>query len=162
MNPKLADFLDSDAHDGLDAPAAYGFLCAAALVPMEKTARHALFFDDTDAPDWVKDALDDELANISETLACDERVNIPFDDEDLQSFCAGFVDYMYGGQDWFLLGDEEEIAMLTLPMLAISGVIDDDDEMSALMDDPDTMSDFADSLSDNLTELYLLFHDKDA
>ena len=46
-------------------------------------------------------------------------------------------------------------------MIVISGIADDDEELLAMRDDEEMMVTLVNSLEDNLTELFLLFHTQD-
>ena len=60
--------------------------------------------------------------------------------------------------DWFDdAATEEDVAMLTLPMVLLSGI---DEEMDEMRDD-ETLAQMANALEDNITELFLLFHTDD-
>ena len=60
--------------------------------------------------------------------------------------------------DWFYdAATEEDVAMLTLPMVLLSGI---DEEMDEMRDD-ETLAQMANALEDNITELFLLFHTDD-
>ena len=51
--------------------------------------------------------------------------------------------------------------MLTLPMILFSGIDNEEPDMKELVEDPDTMSQMAESMEKNITELFLLFHTND-
>ena len=82
------------------------------------------------------------------------------EDGDLAAWAIGFVDAMYSDEnvDWFDdAATEEDVAMLTLPMVLLSGI---DEEMDEMRDD-ETPAQMANALEDNITELFLLFHTDD-
>ena len=71
---------------------------------------------------------------------------------------------MYGDEasDWF--EDEEtaeDVAVLTLPMIVLSGIDDEDPELEAMRRDEDKMVQMANSIEGNLNELFLLFDTND-
>ncbi len=169
---ELLDYLNSDDNQfGLDPVAAHGFLCASVVgKPLPNWL--SLFFDGNDSkvPDAVKQALQAWQEELIQALKNEQPLTLPFDDGDevdlsdegdIVAWCIGFVDAMYGGETslWFDDADtEEEVADLTLPMVVLSGLADDDDELIAMREDEELMVAMADSLEDNLTELFLLFH----
>lgn len=171
-NDELLDYLNSDDNQfGLDPVAAHGFLCASVVgKPLPNWL--SLFFDGNDdkVPDDVKQALQAWQEELIQTLKNEQPLTLPFDDGDevdlsdegdIVAWCIGFVDAMYGNETshWFDNSDtEEEVADLTLPMVVLSGLADDDDELIAMREDEELMVAMADSLEDNLTELFLLFH----
>lgn len=171
-NDELLDYLSSDANQfGLDPVAAHGFLCASVVgKPLPNWL--SLFFDGNDdkVPDDVKQALQAWQEELIQALKNEQPLTLPFDDGDevdlsdegdIVAWCIGFVDAMYSDDtsSWFDDGDtEEEVADLTLPMVVLSGLADDDDELIAMREDEELMVAMVDSLEDNLTELFLLFH----
>ena len=55
----------------------------------------------------------------------------------------------------------EDVAVLTLPMIVLSGIDDEDPELAEMRADEDKMAQMANSIEGNLTELFLLFHTND-
>lgn len=164
---ELFDYLDSPANQtGLDPIAAHGFLTAT-VVGKPSPNWLSAFFEGQDAtvPSNVKAALKAWQQELTDTLKNEEPIELPFDDGeldfsddgDLVAWAIGFVDAMYADEtaDWFDNPDtEEDVAMLTLPMIVLSGIDEDMDEMR----NDDTMVQMANALEDNITELFLLFH----
>lgn len=121
-------------------------------------------------PDEVKSALKAWQQALVDTLKSEQPIELPFDaseeaedfseDGDLAAWAIGFVDAMYSDEnvDWFDdAATEEDVAMLTLPMVLLSGI---DEEMDEMRDD-ETLAQMANALEDNITELFLLFHTDD-
>lgn len=169
---QLFEYLESqDNQFGLDPIAAHGFLTATVVgKPLPNWL--SAFFEGThnDVPDEVKKALQAWRQELVETLKSEQPIELPFDaseeaedfseDGDLAAWAIGFVDAMYSDEnvDWF--DDEsceEDVAMLTLPMVLLSGIDEDMDEMR----DDETLAQMANAIEDNLTELFLLFHTQD-
>lgn len=172
---QLFDYLSSDDNvHGLDPVAAHGFLCASVVgKPLPNWL--TLFFEGQEAgvPPKVLEALvawREELLGIVKT---EEPLQLPFDESDevdlsdegdLVAWCIGFVDAMYANEDNHWFDDpstEEEVADLTLPMVVLSGIGDEDDELVAMRHDEELAIELANSIEDNLTELYLLFYTQD-
>lgn len=85
---------------------------------------------------------------------------------DISEWSVGFIDAMYASEDraddWFNDEDtQEDVAMLTLPMVLFSGIDAEEPDMVKLMKDPDTMQQMAESIEKNIVELFLLFHTND-
>ena len=125
---------------------------------------------DAQVPDEVKSALKAWQQALVDTLKSEQPIELPFDaseeaedfseDGDLAAWAIGFVDAMYSDEnvDWFDdAATEEDVAMLTLPMVLLSGI---DEEMDEMRDD-ETLAQMANALEDNITELFLLFHTDD-
>lgn len=168
---QLFDYLDSPTNEmGLDTIAAHGFLTAT-VVGKPSPNWLSAFFEGQDAkiPANVKVALRAWQQELTDTLKNEEPIELPFDgndeldfsdDGDLVAWAVGFVDAMYADEtaDWFDDPDtEEDVAMLTLPMVMLSGI---DEEMHSLKNE-ETLVQMANALEDNITELFLLFHTND-
>lgn len=75
--------------------------------------------------------------------AGNEEVVVDFSDEsDIVAWSIGFVDAMYADEasDWF--EDEEtaeDVAVLTLPMIVLSGIDDEDPELAEMRRDEDKL-----------------------
>lgn len=171
----LFAYLGSDENVyGLDPVAAHGFLVASVVgKPLPNWL--TLFFEGQEAgvPKEVLGALGVWREELIATLKSEEPLELPFDEgeeldfsdeSDLVAWCIGFVDAMYANEDtnWFDDADtEEEVADLTLPMIVLSGIADEDDELASMREDGDVVADLVNAIESNLTELYLLFHTQD-
>ncbi|WP_323842033.1 MULTISPECIES: YecA family protein [unclassified Moraxella] len=169
---ELFDYLASDANQlGLDPIAAHGFLTATVVgKPLPNWL--SAFFEGGEAQvsDEVKDALKAWQQELYHTLKAEEPIELPFDaseeaedfseEGDLAAWAIGFVDAMHSDEnvDWFDdESTEEDVAELTLPMVLLSGI---DPEMDDLRDE-EMLAQMANALEDNITELFLLFHTDD-
>ena len=163
---ELFDYLASDANQlGLDPIAAHGFLTATVVgKPLPNWI--SAFFEGADAqvPSEVKDALQAWQQELYDTLKAEEPIELPFDaseeaedfseEGDLAAWAIGFVDAMYSDEnvDWFDdENTEEDVAMLTLPMVLLSGIDPEMDEMR----DEETLAQMANSLGDKRSVLYV-------
>lgn len=166
---ELLDYLDSEANAyGLDSVCAHGFLTATVVgKPLPNWLSAFFEGQDKSVPANVKNALIAWQNTLITTLKNEEPIELPFidgddemdfgDDSDIVAWAVGFVDAMYAddGTDWFDDPDtEEDVAMLTLPMVMLSGI---DEEMADMRTD-ETLANMANALEDNITELFLLFH----
>ncbi|WP_348549374.1 YecA family protein [Psychrobacter sp. KFRI-CH2-11] len=177
---ELLDYLDTQENPYvLDSVAAHGFLTATVIGRPLPNWLDA-FFEGyvSEIPENVVDGIKRWRAAIMAELknetpielpfnedAGDEEVAVDFSDEsDIVAWSIGFVDAMYGEEasDWF--EDEEtseDVAVLTLPMIVLSGIDDEDPELAAMRRDEDKLAQMANSIEGNLTELFLLFHTND-
>lgn len=175
---ELHDYLNSDSNEhGLDSIATHGFLTATVVGRPIANWLSALFEgQQADVPDSVKQALQRWQQSLLAQLKDEEPIELPFyhgDDDDVVDFSpesdisiwsVGFVDAMYADEaaDWFDDADsEDDVAMLTLPMVVLSGIDEDDETLQELRGDDDMLAQMANSIEGNLTELYLLFHTED-
>lgn len=184
MNPlspdELMDYLDNqESQFVLDSVATHGFLTATVIGRPLPNWIDAMFEGHAkEMPENVIDGIHrwrafimDELKNETPiTLpfgedAGDEEVAVDFSDEsDIVAWSIGFVDAMYGDEadDWFENEDTaEDVAVLTLPMIVLSGIDDEDPELAEMRADEDKLAQMANSIEGNLTELFLLFHTND-
>lgn len=172
---KLQAYLDGENNEhGLDFNATHGFLCATVVGPHLDGWLNELFDKrKNDVPCEVLDAITQWRLDIINTLKSENSIELPFDDSALEveselgDWSVGFVDAIYANEDtdWFdtasiddIDADDEEVATLTLPMVVFSGIEEDDNELNSIRKSPELMEAMANSISENMTELYLLFH----
>lgn len=177
---ELLDYLDNEESQYvLDSVATHGFLTATVIGRPLPNWIDALFEGNVDkVPENVIDGIKRWRAAIMAELKNETPIELPFADEvestemavdftdesDIVAWSIGFVDAMYAddAEDWF--EDEEtaeDVAVLTLPMVVLSGIDDEDPELMQMRGDSDKMVQMASSIEGNLTELFLLFHTKD-
>lgn len=180
-DPQLLAYLDSDNNQhGLDSIATHGFLTATVVGKPFANWLSALFEGHQDSvPADITSALQAWQIAIETELKDEAPISLPFasDDtedtqepmdfspeSDLSAWAVGFVDAMYADEadNWFADSDtEDDVAMLTLPMIVFSGIDEDDETLAEMRQDNDLLAQMANSLESNLTELYLLFHTDD-
>lgn len=173
----LEDFLDSDANEhGLDFLGAHGFLTALTVGPRGTLDDEALaaFFEDTEpsADSRVSTVVRDQLRawqkSIHAVLYHGVRLELPCpliadptSPNELSDWCVGFMEGLFLDEDRWYVGNEDDIADLTLPMVVISDLIDDPD-LQVLRRDRKLLREMTSQIPDLITELYLLFHAPDA
>lgn len=174
----LIDFLDSDDNEfGLTSLATHGFLTASVVAKSLKNWQSLLFDgQEKQVKPEVLHALNEWREVLKATLQDEKAIELPFDIEDtdytdieqsdVREWSVGFVDAMYASEDekedW--LADEsteEDVAMLTLPMVLFSGIDEDADDIKELASDPSKMVQMAEAIEKNVVELFLLFHTDD-
>ena len=177
---ELLDYLDTQENPYvLDSVAAHGFLTATVIGRPLPNWLDAFFEGHvSEIPENVVDGIKRWRAAIMAELKNETPIELPFnedagdeemavdfsDESDIVAWSIGFVDAMYGEEasDWF--EDEEtseDVAVLTLPMIVLSGIDDEDPELAAMRRDEDKLAQMANSIEGNLTELFLLFHTND-
>ena len=177
---QLLDFLDNqESPYVLDSVATHGFLTATVIGRDLPNWLDALFEGQTaKVPENVVDGVQRWRKAIMAELKNETPIELPFgadadseetvvdftEESDIVAWSIGFVDAMYAdeAEDWF--EDEEtaeDVAVLTLPMVVLSGIDDEDPELEQMRKDEDKMAQMANSIEGNLTELFLLFHTKD-
>lgn len=177
---ELLDFLDNrDSQFVLDSIATHGFLTATVIGRPLPNWIDALFEGQaSELPDNVIDGIKRWRLAIMDELKNETPIELPFgedsgnaevavdfsDESDIVAWAIGFVDAMYADEasDWLENEDTaEDVAVLTLPMIVLSGIDDEDPELAQMRNDEDKMAQMANSIEGNLTELFLLFHTND-
>lgn len=177
---ELLDYLDNqDSEYVLDSIATHGFLTATVVGRPLPNWLDALFEGHvSEIPENVIDGIKRWRIAIMDELKNEEPIELPFeqeiddkkvavdlsDESDIVAWSIGFVDAMYGDEasDWFEDEDtSEDVAVLTLPMIVLSGIDEDDPELTKMRSDNDKMVQMINSIEGNLTELFLLFHTND-
>ncbi|WP_317199279.1 UPF0149 family protein [uncultured Psychrobacter sp.] len=176
---QLLDYLDTqESQFVLDSIATHGFLTATIVGPELPNWIEALFEGHiSEIPANVVDGIKRWRAAILAELKNETPIELPFNEDagseqaidfseesDIVAWSIGFVDAMYGddASDWF--ADEEtsdDVAVLTLPMIVLSGIDDEDPELAQMRANEDNMVQMVNGIESNLTELFLLFHTND-
>jgi uncharacterized protein len=173
----LRDFLDSDENEnGLDFAGTHGFLTAVTVGPDFADADawlEALFDEAPIAADAalvtrIQSLLIDWQRSIHATLYHGQPLALPCplhadpqESTPLTDWCIGFMEAMFAQEEEWYAKDEDNVADLTLPMVVISELIDDE-EIAAIRRDKKILRELAQQTPDVITELYLLFHAPDA
>ena len=164
---QLAEYLDGEANEfGLDFAATHGFLCATVVGPELANWRKHLFDEhEKDIPPAILEQIDLWRQDILQTLLNEEEVGFPVEieevsvDSSLGDWAIGFVDALFlNDEAWFEQADEEEdVIMLTLPMMVFSG-IEGEPDLESVRKNPDLMEEMAEEIPENLTKLFLIYH----
>ncbi len=174
---ELLDYLDNqESPFVLDSVATHGFLTATVVGRPLPNWLDAMFEGHSkDIPENVIDGIQRWRTAIMDELKNETPIELPFgedadnedkavdfsDESDIVAWSIGFVDAMYGNEasDWFEDEDtSEDVAVLTLPMIVLSGIDDEDPELAQMRRDEEKMAQMVNSIEGNLTELFLLFH----
>lgn len=174
---ELASFLDGEANEnGLDFVSTHGFLTGITVGPrgvLDDAALLALFDEQAPLanPQASADLLNDLRAwqkSIHAALYHGARIDLPCalevaanEDTDLNAWCAGFMEALFLDEEAWYANDEDDIADMTMPMLVLSDLIDDED-FAALRRDHKMLVSMAREIPELITSLYLYFHAPDA
>tara|TARA_R110001606_G_scaffold21302_9_gene75332 strand:- start:16778 stop:17308 length:531 start_codon:yes stop_codon:yes gene_type:complete len=166
-NPKLKQTVESYfAGQDDDAPTwveLHGLICALAVGPCDGPGDFAAALEmELDEP--VTQALEELRARTITDMLSGERVMLPClldpyreeDGADLASWCAGFLSGMILHEERWYGEQEEDVAMMLLPVMLISG-LDDDPALDELWNDTALVRQMANGLPDLLEELLLHF-----
>ena len=170
MTQHLLAMLESDQapDDRMRYTEAHGYLCACTIRPgpfePETALRQILSESDTDHahPELIADVLCLQTF-MHQQLLNGEAPELPDDpdaDEDtppLQGWCIGFVEALLEDPESWQGPPEDLFAELTLPILAVSGLLDED-ELKELADNQDLVFTFCAQIPDLLIDLFLLYH----
>ncbi|WP_104202744.1 YecA family protein [Billgrantia saliphila] len=171
---RLDEFLDSECvdPDALDLISAHGFLVALAVAPRELEAATWVaelfhgepeFADDTERSEIL--ALLEKLRrNAIDTLEQGGLPELPFEltldglpaeETPIGDWCAGFMEGVFLDEAAWFEQDEENVATLLLPFMALSGLFDDEPDMAELAADTARMESLVSQLPELVLDLYL-------
>ncbi|PTQ88523.1 YecA family protein [Agitococcus lubricus] len=161
---QLEDYLDSEDNEhGLNFCGTHGFLCAITVGPT--VAQHTwldVLFEGEVATDIVPDLLAWQKS-IHALLYHEETVRPPCElmveqeENDLTDWCIGFMEGMLSNEEAWYAQHEDTIIELTLPIVTISGLVEDD-ELNKIRRNRKLLQQLAREIPEVLTELYLFFH----
>lgn len=170
---ELRAFLDSDTNEnGLDFAGTHGFLTGVTVGPAFPSAEawlarlfdDAAIADDAATAEKVKTLILGWQKSIHATLYHEQQVLPPCplkadvsESTPLTDWCIGFMEAMFAQEDAWYADNEDQVADLTLPMLVISELLDDE-HIQAIRKDRKLLKELTEQIPDVVTELYLLFH----
>ncbi|WP_163558589.1 YecA family protein [Halomonas sp. NO4] len=173
---RLDDFLDSEQvdPDALDLIAAHGFLVALAVAPRDVAPAvwvAELFhgepsFADAAERGEILGLLERLRSNAIEILEQGGLPELPFEatldglppeETPIGDWCAGFMEGVFLDEAAWFAEDEERIATLLLPFMALSGLFDDEPDMAELTADTARLESLVSQLPELVLDLYLHF-----
>jgi uncharacterized protein len=170
---ELADWLEDESRseECLDFHGLHGLLTALFLCG-EPLSDH-----------WLKSAIDQELTDlpeaeatsfangcvnlygvIGEELYSDSNLSVTFEptsdyqDSDMQAWCQGFMEVVFELPESWAHKDEEQLALLLLPIETASGFFEDEPDFQSLYKQPKLLKQMFNDIPELLTDIYLLFH----
>ncbi|MCG6657641.1 YecA family protein [Halomonas campisalis] len=171
---RLDDFLDSERvdPDALDLISAHGFLVALAVAPREVEPAvwvAELFHGE---PAFADDAQRSEILALLERLRtnaiatleqgglpeppCEATLDgLPAEETPIGDWCAGFMEGVFLDEAAWFEQDEETVATLLLPFMALSGLFDDEPDMAEFLADGPRLEALAAQLPELVLDLYL-------
>ncbi|MCE8016407.1 YecA family protein [Halomonas sp. MCCC 1A17488] len=171
---RLDEFLDSERvdPDALDLISAHGFLVALAVAPREIEAAawvaelfhgEPSFTDDAERSE-ILGLLEKLRGNAIDTLEQGGLPELPFEltldgsvpeETPIGDWCAGFMEGVFLDEAAWFEQDEETVATLLLPFMALSGLFDDEPDMADMTADTARLESLAAQLPDLVLDLYL-------
>ncbi|HCW90395.1 MAG TPA: YecA family protein [Marinobacter sp.] len=165
-------FAEPWGDEALDFFGLHGLVCASVVGP-GTIPTDALFclatgtdqVPEGGVPDSFRTAVEKLASGMSSLLDMGQPLELPEPEDGdpmnaLENWCAGFVDAFLEHEDDWLEENEKETADLMVPMLALSGLFDDED-FQRVRKDEKLSQQMADAIPDSITDLYLLFHAPD-
>lgn len=162
-------FAEPWGDDALDFFGLHGVVCASVVGPepvsIETMFRLATGQDELPeggVPETFRVLVTRLAQDLAHSLDMGQALELPEPEDGdpmnaLENWCAGFVDTFLEHEDAWLAANEEEAADLLVPMLALSGLFEDEDFQRVRNSDKLSRQ-MADAIPDSLTDLYLLFH----
>lgn len=165
-------FDDQWTDEALDFFGLHGAICASVIGPrpLSTTDMFALAtaqesVPDNTVPDLFVQAVDRLSQHIASTLESGEPLSLPEPEDDdplnaLENWCAGFIDAFMQQEALWLEAGEEEVAAMMVPIMALSGLFEDEEFQKLLANDEMAMQ-MADAIPEAVTDIYLLYHTMD-
>ncbi len=163
---RLRGFLDGESNEhGLDFCGTHGFLCAVTVGPVREPAEwlEALFEGQVpteltaDLMAWQKSLHAVLYHEQTLTLPCPLVYASSADGNELTDWCVGFMEGVFSREEAWYARDEELVAEMTLPMVVVSGLVEDP-ELEHMRRQPKLMMKLVKEIPEILTEIYLHFH----
>lgn len=171
----IGDYLDQfeNAHSVIGA---HGFITAVTMSPVRRELEDWLpqlldeepTFASNEESEAIKKALKHIASEVEHSLNSGELPDLPISlewsnpdrQEAIEDWCVGFMDGVFLDDQVWHRNQEEDVAHLLLPMVAISNVIEDP-ELEKLMDDEKKAQSLANQIRENLLDLYLILHQEE-
>ncbi|MBN8411663.1 MULTISPECIES: YecA family protein [Halomonas] len=171
----LDDFLEERAGaDALDLIGAHGFLVALAVAPREIDAATwvaELFhgspeFESEQEREIILGLFEQLKSNAINVLESGGLPELPFEltldgmaaeETPIGDWCAGFMEGVFLDEAPWFEGDEESVATLLLPFMALSGLFADEPDMADLAGDAKRLEELVNQLPELVLDLYLHF-----
>jgi len=171
---RLDDFFESDRApaDALDTLGAHGFLVALAVAPVELSATHWIGELFQGEPSFASEGEREEIIALLETLKTNaaqalelgQLPELPFEltleglaaeETPIGDWCAGFMEGVFLEEAAWFAQDEENVAALLLPFMALSGLFDEEPDMQDFIADAQRLEALVGQLPDLTLDLYL-------
>ena len=161
---RLQDFLDGESNDhGLDFCGTHGFLCGVTVGPARDPAEwlDTLFEGvipadlTTDLMAWQKSLHACLYHEDTPPLPCPLTVDL--NGNELTDWCIGFMEAVFSHEKAWYTRDEQLVVEMTLPMVAVSGLVDDP-ELDQIRRNQRLLQQLAKQIPVILTEIYLHFN----
>ncbi len=170
---QLADWLESDDRneDCFDIHGLHGFLTALFLC------------SEPLSDEWLNSAIDQPLSDlpeeeaigfangcvelyksISDELYSDDNLSLTFEpttdyeNSDMEAWCQGFMEVVFELPDAWQHKDEEQLALLMLPIETASGFFADEPDFKKLYSQPALLKQMFNDIPELLTDIYLLLN----
>ncbi|MCH8497468.1 MAG: YecA family protein [Marinobacter sp.] len=162
-------FAEPWGDEALDFFGLHGVVCASVIGPERLTDAQIFLLatgldslPDQGVPAIFSQAVSKLSNSLQSSLDMGDTLELPEPEDGdpmnaLENWCAGFVDTFVEHEDKWLDANEEEVADLMVPMMALSGLFEDED-FAKVKASEKLAQQMADAIPDSLTDLYLLFH----
>lgn len=173
---RLDDYLAAErlGEEAPDVIAAHGYLVALAVSPRDMAPTQwfaELFgeeppFDSNDERDDILGLMAALKTNAGSILERGHWIELPFDAEldeagemvaAIEDWCAGFMQGVFLDEPAWFSQDESHVAALLLPFMALSGLFDDEPDISEMATEDEQFTALARQLPELILDLYLHF-----
>lgn len=113
----------------------------------------------------LRDCIEAIKLELREAISEGESIFLPFEDEDvlyddaLNSWCAGLVEGFLANEEAWFSSNDEVVAELLLPYMALSGLFDNED-FAPILENKKLMLQLESVVAEQLTDVFLFYHSK--
>ncbi len=170
----IESYFESDpiADEELDFPAVHGLLSACAVGPQavdKSLVQSSLLGSEAQNHNQTETIINLLLRlawSIEQSLNSGDIPELPCpltllpkpDESQLRSWCVGFMEGLFLDEKAWFINDQEIVAELTLPIMAVSGLFEDENDFKDLNSNSDLLEHLCSQVSETLLDLYLFFH----
>ncbi|TXR53596.1 YecA family protein [Reinekea thalattae] len=169
----LADWLESDnrSEDCFDIHGLHGYLTALHLCgePLSDEWLNAAIDQPlTDLPEAEAAVFAQSCVELSQTIAeelySDDTISLTFEpsvdwqESDMQAWCQGFMEVVFELPEQWQHPNEEQLALLLLPIETASGFFEEEADFQKLYQQPKLLQQMFSDIPEVLTDIYLLFN----
>jgi len=161
-------FAEPWSETALDFFGLHGVVCASVVGPVALSVDDIFRLAtggteaDAKAPEKFADPVNRLAMGLAQLLDSGRQLELPEPEDGdpmnaLENWCAGFVEAFLENEDAWLSQDESETAEMMVPMMALSGIFDDEDFDRVRQSEKLSLQ-MADAIPETLTDLYLAYH----
>lgn len=176
---QLNDFLCSEqsGEDCLDLIGVHGLFCGLNICPLTLSWENKIELVFGDKPQWSTTEIAQKITSllqqfdlsISRNLQEGNDIIMPFDlypdaeekdiDSPISCWSQAFMEAVFTQEEhWFTANSEADVAEMLLPIMLVSGLFNEEEDINSLGKEPETYAEACLQLPELVIDLYLYFH----